>query len=280
MKKTVVHVLLSTACIILLSACGGGGGGSSSSNPGAGGGGSIDSARARESIRLGVMSLSSLLISTVNNADSIINSAINNLNCQNLSASVSSNYLINNSPHFMNASGSALLYANNTPVNCDYFYSGNFAVDRAEAQGVGTISGNELNAAVNGRFTFTGDRGFLTRGDLFSGIYIADYFIINGNGQIGSLQVQGNQYADISGNVSNVRVSVYEAMNILNNVLYGGAINMGVAASVIKDGYINASSADCQNFTIHFNGSNLIDVTASCITPSQFRVNVDTGQIM
>lgn len=274
MKK--IFAILTAFIIVALVACGGGGGGSSSTSGGDGG----DSASIKEEIRLGVLSANSLAQSVMNSMDDVLNNAVVNFDCD-FSASVSTHFIINNSVHNAYASGQVRLYNNQSLLACDYFLnSDSFFVQRAEIEGSGYVNGNELNSTFQGKFDITGSSGFLAKGNIFSDILLSDYFFINGSGTINDLSLQGIQYPDISGNLDNVKVNTQEAWNLFERIMSGGTISFGDVARALEDGYIDAQLSDCSDISIHFNGSNLVDVASSCTVPTHFKVNVDTGAIV
>jgi len=277
MKKTLF--LITLLMIFILTACGGGGGGSSS--PGGGGGETPTSEAVKEEIRLGVLTANSIVISVMNNMNEIIDEAITNFNCTNFSTSISTNLMINSLPHYVYASGQARLYNGQTLLNCDYFFNtGSFFVEKAEVEGSGYINGGEVNSNFQGNFKITGSEGFLTAGDIFTDIIISDYFFINGPGSFTNINHAGIQYPDIFGTLNNVKVDMQSAMDLFFNTMSGYTISLGNVAKVVKDGYIYAYSSDCPELIIYFNGTNVVDVSSPCTSPSQFKVNVDTGKII
>ncbi len=278
MKRKFVSIVVTTVFVFVLSACGGGGGGSGETE---GGGGTVDDpVKTKEGVRLAVISANNLVAAVTNGIDQVINSAIENFTCPSFSTSIYANLVINNSVHNAYASGSATLYNGGNILNCDYFYNGNFSVQKADIQGAGYIRGNEINADFQGTFTVTGSSGYLSSGNIFSGLYISDYFFIDGSGSMQNINLDGVQYPDVSGDVSNVKVSVIEALGVLDSILAGSNITLGTMARVLKDGYVYAQSSDCPVIDIHFNGTNMVDVSAPCVSPAQFKVNMDTGAIV
>ena len=244
-----------------------------------GGTGDVDE-YTKEKVRLAVISANNLIAAATNSVDQVINSAIENFDCPSFSTSIYANLVINNSVHNAYASGSAALYNGGNVLSCNYFYSGNFSVQKADIQGGGSIRGNEINADFQGSFTVTGSSGYLTSGSIFTDLYISDYFFINGSGTMQNINLAGVQYPDVSGNVSDVKVSVMEALSVLYNILDGHNVTLGTMAQVVKDGYIYAQTLDCPVIDIHFNGTNMVDVSAPCVSQSQFKVDLDTGAII
>ncbi|MFZ3137875.1 MAG: hypothetical protein WA126_10850 [Thermodesulfovibrionales bacterium] len=244
--------------------------------------GGVTSNKIKDEIKLGVLSLNTVAFSVMNNMDDIIEQILENFSCNNFSSSVSTTLIINNSPHNAYASGQVKFYNNGGNfLNCnDILNADSLLIKNAEISGSGNISGNEVNSKFQGNFKITGSDGYLISADMSNGIYISDYFIINGSGLINDIKLQGTKYPDISGNVNNVKVDVEQGIDLLFNVLSGHSINLGDVARIIKDGNIVARSLDCSNITIHFNGTNLVDVSSPCTSPSNFKVDVITGEII
>lgn len=277
MKKTLL--LITVFMIFILTACGGGGGGSSS--PGGGGGETPTSEAVKEEIRLGVLTANSVVISVMNSVNEIIDEAIANFSCTDFSTSISTNLMINSLPHYAYSSGQARLYNGTMLLNCNYFFNtGSLFVERAEVDGSGYITGSQVNSNFQGNFKITGSEGFLTAGDIFSDIIISDYFFINGPGSFSNITHAGVQYPDIRGTLNNVKVDMLAVMDLFFDSMSGYTISLGDVAKVVKDGNIYAYSSDCPELIIYFNGTNLVDVSSPCTSPTHFKVNVNTGNII
>jgi hypothetical protein len=231
-----------------------------------------------EEIRLAVLSANSLMYQiTENIGETVVN--LMNLQCS-LSGNFSGQVVINNGSHTLNAIGQAALYSNSQSVGCDYILnSDSVLISRAHVSGSGSIDGNEIKSSFSGQFSITGSSGYLVNAsDIFS-VDIADFFIVNGSGTITNTSYAGHNFPDVSGQVSNVTIDLQGAINLADKVLSGATLNLGDVAEIVKSGAIIAQTQDCGNINIQFNGSTMIDVRSSCVSPNSFKVNVITGQI-
>lgn len=268
-----IFLLIITAT---LSGCGGGGGGNIPDS----GDGDISQNEIKEEIRLAALSANSVLYQVIDGIDYTIQNAVVNLTCD-FSATVSAPVIINSKQHNFFASGQAKLYNGGTLIDCNYFFENEtILINSAQVSGSGNISGSELSSNFQGQFAITGDKGFLLSGDIFESIDLADYFIINGSGTITNTVYDGHQFPNVSGNVSNVMVNVAESLDLLDRVISGEYITLGDIARVVKSGDVNGQSSDCNDIHVQFNGTNLVDVSSSCVSPNNFKVNVDTGAIV
>lgn len=222
-----------------------------------------------------VLSVNNLLFQTAEGIYAVIEDIVREEGCD-FSVSVSHRLTINGSPHDTYLSGEARLYNNGRLLNCDdLLYSDIDTLHSAEAEGTVYINGDEITSTFEGQFSMTGSEGYLVR--VTDDIYASDYFFINGSGVVEDIVYEGTEYPNFSGDVSNVKV---DKDGMVELAISSDDITLGDLARVTKDGYIYGQSPDCDDITIHFNGTNLVDVSSSCTSPSEFKLDVDTGDIV
>jgi hypothetical protein len=240
----------------------------------------VNNAQLKEEIRLAALSANNLAASIMNDMDQIIGNAVVNVECNNLSASVTSKFTINSVVHTAYASGQVKLYNGSKALTCDDILNSNsLRIDTGEVNGSGYIHGSELNSDFQGTFKVTGSDGYLAS-LTSSEILISDYFFINGSGMMTGNKLEGISYPDVSGTVNNVKVDMQQGLDLIFSIMSGNTFHFGYVARIIKDGHIYAETPDCSSIDIHFNGTNLIDVSSPCTSPAQFKVNVDSGAII
>ena len=272
--KILFFAILSLTIVLSLTGCGGGGGGSSDGGDGGG-----TNTTVKDQIRVAVLSANSLMYQVINNIGYTFDNAIYNFECD-LSASVTLPLLIKGNIHNLYASGQVKLFNNGSQLDCnDLLNSTLIYIKRAEVTGSGNIKGSELNSNFQGTFFITGSDNFLVNED-FEGFNISDYFIVNGSGTITNTVYAGQKFPNISGTASNVTADVAKTLDLIDRISSGVTLRLGDISRVITKGDINAQTSDCKDIHIHFNGTNLIDVVSTCTSPTQFKVDADTGDII
>ena len=279
MKATRLAVSLITVLILTftLVSCGGGGGGSADDS---GTGGGTTNTATKAEITQAVLAANGMAASVINSLDEIFRDLTVNFECSNFSASLTSRFSINGSPHTAFASGQATLYSGSSSLTCnDIFFSDSLRIDSATVSGSGYIHGAEVSSDFQGTFNITGNYGYLAS-ITPSDIVVSDYFFINGPGQLTENSLHGVQYPDVFATASNVKVDVAEGIDLLDSILSGSTVAFGNVAAIIKDGHIYAQTPNCSSIDIHFTGTNVIQVSTPCISPGQFAVNLNTGAVI
>ena len=240
-----------------------------------------DNSQIKEEIRLAVLSANSLMYQVVTNIGYTLDNAIVNYDCK-LSGEFTAPLKIGGSRHDLHMSGRVKLFDNQTLLDCDdLLNSDSIFINKAEVIGQGYVKGSELNSNFEGDFWLTGTNNFLLKGDIFQGIDIADYALVNGSGSITDTVYAGHQFPDVSGNVNDVKVDVAAALDLLDRILSADdTLTLGDVAIIAKQGDVYAHTSDCQNIHMQFNGTYLIDVDSTCTSPTHFQVNLEAGEII
>lgn len=234
----------------------------------------------KEEIGLVGLSSNAMVTQVITDAVGVINNVIVNANCD-LAASLTAVVNINGQSHNLQASGRATLYNYATAIDCNYlFNSSTIFISTAQVSGSGSINGPQIASNFQGQFDISGSSGYLISASLLSGINFSDFFIINGAGRMTNINSAGHQYPSVTGSVNNVRLSVLDAINFLEQAQSGKGVTLGNIARAVKSGDVYAQSSNCADIRIHFNGTNLIDLYSSCTVPNHFMVDVDTAAII
>lgn len=232
-----------------------------------------------DEIRLEAYVTTSMLSQLIASSLSIINNIIETLECS-FTASLTTPIVLEGNTHIISAMGELSLYNQNHRVTCNDIENLNVSqVQTAHLSGNGSIAGAVANATFAGEFDVTGDGGkpLLWVSNSYD-VFFADFYFVNGSGKLSDLSYASTPFPEIIGTVSNVKVDTKMALNMLDEILSGSNVKLGKIISMVKDGTVYGQSANCANINFHFNGTNELQISTSCTSPSSFIFNVDSGE--